>query len=79
MKLLNHYALSYLLIKGNKVWDKYIDIWYVIKDKLAIKFQSESVYEDGYLKAKVRELDGVIKTFCVMCQKKTSIILALLA
>ena len=79
MKLLNHYALSYLLIKGNKVWDKYIDIWYVIKDKLAIKFQSESVYEDGYLKAKVRELDGVIKTFWVMCQKKTSIILALLA
>ena len=79
MKLLNHYALSYLLIKGNKVWDKYIDIWYVIKDKLAIKFQSESVYEDGYLKAKVREFDGVIKTFWVMCQKKTSIILALLA
>ena len=77
--MLNHYALSYLLIKGNKVWDKYIDIWYVIKDKLAIKFQSESVYEDGYLKAKVRELDGVIKTFWVMCQKKTSIILALLA
>ena len=61
------------------MWDKYIDIWYVIKDKLAIKFQSESVYEDGYLKAKVRELDGVIKTFWVMCQKKTSIILALLA
>ena len=61
------------------MWDKYIDIWYVIKDKLAIKFQSESVYEDGYLKAKVREFDGVIKTFWVMCQKKTSIILALLA
>ena len=77
--MLNHYALSYLLIKGNKVWDKYIDIWYVIKDKLAIKFQSESVYEDGYLKAKVREFDGVIKTFWVMCQKKTSTILALLA
>ena len=28
------------LIKGDKVWDKYNDIWYVIKDKLAIKFQT---------------------------------------
>ena len=36
--------------------------WDVIKNKLSIKFHSEPVYESRYLKAKVREFDGVIKT-----------------
>ena len=51
-----------LLIEDNEVWDKYDKIWDVIKDKLGIKFHSEPVYEYRYLKAKVREFDGVIKT-----------------
>ena len=50
------------MIKDDKVWDKYDKIWNVIKDKLGIKFHSEPVYEYRYLKAKVREFDGVIKT-----------------
>ena len=50
------------LIKDNKVWDKYDKIWNVIKEKLGIKFHSEPVYEYKYLKAKLREFDGVIKT-----------------
>ena len=50
------------LIKHDEVWDKYDKIWNVIKDKLGIKFHSEPVYEYKYLKAKVRESDGVIKT-----------------
>ena len=50
------------LIKDNEVWDKYVRIWDVIKDKLGIKFHSEPVYEYKYLKAKLREFDGVIKT-----------------
>ena len=49
-------------IKDDEVWDKYDKIWDVIKDKLGIKFHSEPVYEYKYLKAKVREFDGVIKT-----------------
>ena len=32
-------------IKDDKVWDKYNNIWDVIKNKLNIKFHSESVYE----------------------------------
>ena len=48
------------LIKDNEVWDKCNKIWDVIKDKLGIKFHSEPVYK--YLKAKLREFDGVIKT-----------------
>ena len=50
------------LIKDDEVWDKYDEIWYVIKDKLGIKFHSKPVYKQKYLKAKVREFDGVIKT-----------------
>ena len=44
------------------MWEKYDKIWDVIKNKLGIRFNSEPVYEYKYLKAKVREFDGVIKT-----------------
>ena len=68
------------LIEDDQVWDKFDKVWNVIKDKLGIKFHSEPVYEYKYLKAKVREFDGVIKTFWVMiCQKEICIILVLLA
>ena len=50
------------LIKDDKLWDKYDKIWDVIKDHLGINFHTEPVYEYRYLKAKVREFDGVIKT-----------------
>ena len=33
------------LIKNDEVWEKYEDIWDVIKNKLGIKFHSEPVYE----------------------------------
>ena len=51
-----------LLIKNSEVWEKYEDIWDVIKNKLNIKFLSEPFYESKYLKTKVREFDGSIKT-----------------
>ena len=44
------------------MWDRCDAIWDAIKDKLGIEFHSEPIYEDKYLKAKVREFDGVIKT-----------------
>ena len=50
------------LIKNDEVWDKYDKIWDVIKDKIGIKFHSEPVYKSKYLKTKVREFDGEIKT-----------------
>ena len=49
------------LIKNSEVWEKYEDIWDVIKNKLNIKFHSQPIYENKYLKAKVREFDGNIK------------------
>ena len=50
------------LIKNDEVWEKYEDIWDVIKNKLGIKFHSEPIYEKKYLKAKIREFEGDIKT-----------------
>ena len=56
----------YFFIKDDEVWDKYDKISDMIKDELVIKFHSKfhskPVYEYRYLKVKVRELDGVIKT-----------------
>ena len=50
-----------LLIKDDEVWDKYDKTCDVTKDKLGIKFHGEFAYGYKYLKAKVRELDGMIK------------------
>ena len=50
------------LIKHGEVLDKYNEIWDVIKNKLSIKFHSLSVYDEKYLKTRVREYDGKIKT-----------------
>ena len=49
------------LIKNDKVWERYEEIWDVIKKKLGIKFHSKPIYEKKYSKAKVRELDGEIR------------------
>ena len=50
------------LIKDDEVWEKYEQIWNVIKNKLDIKFHSEPVYDNTYIKAKVREFESKIKT-----------------
>ena len=52
----------YFLIKDDEVLNKYNEIWDVIKNKLRIKFYSLPVYDQRYLKTKVREYDGKIKT-----------------
>ena len=51
----------YFLIKYSEVWEKYEEIWNVIENKLNIKFHSQPIYENKYLKPKVREFDGNIK------------------
>ena len=51
-----------LLIKNNEVCGRFEDICNVIKNKLNIKFYNQPIYENKYLKAKVRQFDGDIKT-----------------
>ena len=50
------------LIKDDKVKEKCNEIWDKIRNKLNIKFNSKPVYDEKYIKANVRESDGVIKT-----------------
>ena len=50
------------LIKDEELLDKYQQIWDMIKNKLSIKFHSKAIYENKYLKTKVREYYGAIKT-----------------
>ena len=49
-------------IKDDMCLDKYNEIWDKIKEKLNIKFHSTLVYYEQYIKAKVGECNGVIKT-----------------
>ena len=50
------------MIKNDDVLDKYNEIWIKVKNTLNIKFFSMSFYNEKYIKAKVREFNGVIIT-----------------
>ena len=50
------------MAKNDDVLGKYNKIWDKIKKKLNIKFHSASFYDEKYIKSKVKEFDGVIKT-----------------
>ena len=66
------------VIKVDDVLNKYNEIWDKIKETLSIKFHGMSVYDKKYIKAKVREFNGVIKTTFqgMKYQKKMCITLA---
>ena len=44
------------------MWEKYKQIWGLIKNKLGIKFHISPVYDKKYIKTKKKEYDGVIET-----------------
>ena len=50
------------MIKGDSVLDKYNEIRNKIKRALNIKFHSMVVYDEKYIKAKVRKINDVIRT-----------------
>ena len=50
------------MIKDDRVFDKYNEFWNKIKKTLRIKIHSMLFYDEKYIKAKVREFNGVIKT-----------------
>ena len=50
------------LIKDDDALNKYNEICDKIKEKLDIKFHSMAAYDEKYIKGKVREFNGVIKT-----------------
>ena len=52
----------FFVIKDDDVLDKYNENWDKIKETLIIKLHSMAVYDEEYIKVKVREFNGVIKT-----------------
>ena len=50
------------MAKDTNVLDKYNEIWDKIKNNLSIQFLSMPVCDETYIKSKVREFDGKIKT-----------------
>ena len=50
------------VIKNDDVLDIYKEIWDKIKGESNIKFHSMPFSDEKYIKAKVREFNGVIKT-----------------
>ena len=51
-----------LMNEDDSVLFKYSDVWNKIKEIKGIKFHSNPAYDEKYIKAKVREYNGVIKT-----------------
>ena len=49
-----------LMIEDDNVLVKYNDVWNKIKEIKGIKFHSNLVYDEKYIKAKVKEFDGVV-------------------
>ena len=50
------------MVKDDSVPNKCNEIWGKIKEKLSIKLHSMPVYDETYIKTKVREFDGNIET-----------------
>ena len=49
------------LVKGDDVLDKYNETWNEIKKTLNTTFHNILVYQEKYIKGKVRQFNGVIK------------------
>ena len=50
------------IIKDGSILVKYNEIWNKIKEALDIKLHSMPVYDETYIKAKVRKFNDIIKT-----------------
>ena len=49
-------------IDDDSVYIKYNQIWNKIKELLGVKLYSEPIYDDSYIKTKVKTFSGIIKT-----------------
>ena len=49
-------------IEDDSVYIKYSQIWNKIKELLGVKFYSEPIYDDSYIKTKVKTFSDIIKT-----------------
>ena len=50
------------MVEEDEVYIKYNQIWNKIKELLGVKFYSEAIYNDKYIKTKVKTFSSVINT-----------------
>ena len=51
-------------IESEDVYLKYAEIWNKIKTILNVKFHSQPIYDDKYIKTKVKTFNNTINTLC---------------
>ena len=49
-------------IENESVYLKYIEIWNKIKNSLNLKYHSQPIYDDKYIKTKVKTFNSMINT-----------------
>ena len=49
-------------IEDEKVYVKYNQIWNKIRELLGVKFYAEPIYDDSYIKTKVKTFSNIVKT-----------------
>ena len=49
-------------IEDNRVYAKHNQIWNKIKELLGVKFYASPIYDDSYIKAKVKTFSDIIRT-----------------
>ena len=49
-------------IEDDNLYIRYNQIWNKIKELLGVKFYSEPIYDDSYIKTKVKTFSDIIKT-----------------
>ena len=50
------------MIEDDSVFEKYNELWNKVKKTLNIKFHSMPVYDEKYIKVKVKEFHDVVNT-----------------
>ena len=49
-------------LEDERVYLKYTEIWNKIKNSLNLKFNSQPIYDDKYIKTKVKTFNNMINT-----------------
>ena len=52
----------FFLIKNNELLEKYNKFWEIVKNSIKKEFYSEPIYNEKYLKAKIKSYNGKINT-----------------
>ena len=62
---------QYFLIKDDELLEKFNELWENVSNSIKKEFDSEPIYDEKYLKPKIKSFEGKIKTnFTVIKYKR---------